>query len=329
MSADVPTRRTIARQADVVSGRAVRSRTWLTAAALANWSGGKGEALVPAYDPGQTIAAAATKIFVWKVLPNGRSVRRTWNLCFVGAATVKITIGAGATVERSTTAAGTWITLNEDLAAKSAALTDLTLTVENQASSATVMVASIACHEAPRAVLLQDAADYGVDTVSLQAREPIGSRSYASLGGIAASLALATQRRHYIAHARPANATDAWSTTSGSYVAILLDAVLVARKVYAGATTGDVRWYFYVSTTAGTTGTIRVTHPDASTTTAAIPDSASWSWVTVDSTAKFACEDLTTSDGLVAGTFPEFDVHFLRASGAGSVYVAAVCGHEI
>jgi hypothetical protein len=67
MTATVPGSRPVIRQADIVTGEAVRARTWLDAAELANWCGGNGEVLVPGYSPEQTVAAGATATFRYRI----------------------------------------------------------------------------------------------------------------------------------------------------------------------------------------------------------------------------------------------------------------------
>jgi hypothetical protein len=317
--------RGIVHEDDVVTGRAVRAQTWLTAAQLLNWVGGRGSVLVPAYCPqtNNTIKAGETRTLSYRVTPNGRAVRRVWLIETSGESDLLIKPGS-TTVTVSSTATPSTFTITEDLAAKSAATQTLTLIITSSASASEVTLMSVACYEAPRPSL--DAADYGVELLTEMVRAPIDSRASSSLGGIVDALALAPHRRHYVGHARAEE--EAWSTTNAAYQPVLADGVIVTRKLYPASVDGDVRWYFYVKADATTTGTIRVTASGGGgSVPVTIPASASWSWVSVDHT--HPCEDLSTADGLTGGTWPQYTVEFLRASGAGTVYLASVCAEEL
>ena len=337
MSASVPIRRGSAPQGDVVSGQAVRASTWLSAAELCNWMRGNGDVLIPAYDPNQTIAASASKTFAFHVTPNGRAVRRIWSVAIIGTGTVTVTAGTAAATTSSLTGSTidpTLITVNEDLSAKSSAAASLTLIVANSASSGTVTVVSISCHEAPRARLDLDATDLGVDTLTTMARAPIDRRANESIGGLIVaheSMRPATggklRRASYLAYARPANTTDCWVNATAVYAVVLMDGGILGRKLYPTDTKATITWWFYVSSTAGTTGTVRVTRSGGGgSVTATIPDSTSWSWISV--TQSYPCEDLTEDDGLQASTWPGFDIDLKTTTGAGSVYLASACAEE-
>ncbi|MFA7295724.1 MAG: hypothetical protein WC211_00895 [Dehalococcoidia bacterium] len=334
MSAAVPTRRSIAQIDDVVTGRAVRGRTHRTAAELLNWTSGNGETLIPAYDPDQTIAAGATKTFRYRVQPNGRAVRRVWSLALFGTGNVTITAGASAPVLREVSLTGLYVQHNEDLTAKSASDQEISLTIASGASSASsISVVQIACMESPRAVLDKDAADYGIELTSEAAREPIDARDYNSLGGIAAALALAPQRRHYLAYARPANTTDCWSDLTGAFVPLLTLGPLLGRKLHPADTTANTRWYFLCRGSLITAnGEIRITNSyAASTTTLAVTVGAgfgSFAWFSIDE-PDFPCEDLAEADGLrPAGTWNGYTLE-LRSTGVGTFYVASACCFEV
>lgn len=325
MSRSVPALRGIVHADDIVTGQAVRAQTWLTAAQLLNWCGGKGAVLVPAYCPSaNTIKATEVKTYSYRVTPSGRAVMRIWSVALAGAGDVTIKAGSLAPVTVSATASITTHEVREVLAAKSGTVQTLTLVITSAASSSDITIASISCYEAPRPSL--DAADAGIDTLTTMARAPIDERVNSSLGGIVDALAT-MHRRHYVAFARPEE--EAWSTTSGAYGPVLTAGCIVARKLYPTSTTGAVRWYAYVKTSAATTGTIRVTHSGGGTATIAIAANTSWTWQTVDATAQYPCEDLSTADGLAGGTWPTYTVEFKRASGAGTVYVASVCAEEV
>ncbi len=332
MSATVPPRRSIAIEADVVNGRAVRGRTHRTVGELLNWCGGNGEVLVPGYDPGQTIAASATKVFRFRCQPPGRAVRRTWSLALYGQGTVTITAGASAAVVRDVSETGLFVQHHEDLTAKSASDQELTLTIANAASSGTITVAQIACMEAPRATLDLTTDDYGVELVSLAAREPIDSRTYNSLGGIAAALALAPQRRQYLAYARPDAAADCWTDATGVAVLALDTLPILTRKLYPASTTGSVRLYALAAASDATTdGEVVFTNNAtavAKTVTFTNPGTT-FAWAYVDAT-DYPCELLTEDDGLrPADTFATCTVTYRRTGGAGTFWLASLDAFEI
>lgn len=326
MSATVGAARGIVHEDDVVTGRAVRAQTWLTAAQLLNWSGGRGDVLVPAYTPlDDTIKPTETKTYSYRVTPSGRAVRRVWVISLSGNGELRITPGSAAYTSISATEAPSTFVVIEDLTAKSGSTQTLTLVIGSGTGSHNVVISSIACYEAPRPSL--DTADYGIDLLTEMARAPIDERDNSSLGGIVEALANETHRRHYLAFARPEE--NYWSTTSTSYSTVLTGVVILTRKIYPSSTTGDVRWYAYVKTSAATTGTIEFVGPGGSVVTVTIPANAAWSWVTVDQTGLYPCEDLSTADGLTGGTWSTCDVLFKRASGAGTVYVASICAEEV
>ena len=342
MTASVPRRRSIVREGDVVSGRAVRSRTWLTAAELANWCLGQGDVLVPAYDPDQAIAAGASKTFQFRVTPNGRSVCRVWRIYILSetiAGTVTITAGAMAskTVPVPVSPAdAVAIEYVENLAAKSSASQTLTLTVANSASSPTVRVSGISCNEAPRAVL--DTADLGMELTSEWAREPIDSRTNNSLGGLfTAAEAMGgssgglLRRVSYLAYARPDNTTDCWSDAVGAFVPMLTAGHILTRKILAADTTRSVTFVFLCRASNATTdGEIRITNnTTAATVTLTVTDpGTTFAWY--GTSLSFACEDLSQASGLPGGTFASstFTIEFRQTGAAGTFFVASACAGE-
>ena len=320
MTATVPAARTIIAEDDVVTGTAVRARTWLDAGELANWCGGNGEVLVPAFAPNATIAAGTAKTWYFRVTPPGRAVRRTWHLWLSGNAALEFKDTASATQNYIIADSGTLLVYQEDLSAKSAALQTINFTLTNAASSATVTVLSVTCFEAPRITLDGDAADLGVELTTLSVREPIEARDYSSVGGIARALT-SPQRRQYINIARPRTTTDAWSTTSGTLVALLVEVPILARKLLPADTSGNVRFAVYVSA-SGNNVTITATTPGTG-----------WSWVTVDFPADILCEDLAEASGWPDGALLTADpktlsIQFRRTAGAGTFYVASIAAVE-
>ena len=335
MTATVPAARTIIAEADVVTGQAVRARTWLDAGELANWCGGNGEVLVPAFAPNFAIAAGSTATWYFRVTPPGRAVRRTWHLWLSGNAVLEFKDTSSATQNYIIADSGTLLVYQEDLSAKSASLQTINFTLTNAASSATVTVLGVTCFEAPRITLDGDAADLGVELTTLQVREPIEARDYSSIVGVALALA-SPQRRQYFNIARPRTTTDAWSTTSGTFASILLEVPILARKVYRTDTTGNVRFAAYVSASDGaTSGEIRVTN-NATTSTitiAATTPGTGWSWVTGDFAADILCEDLTQATGWPSGALltsvsKTLTIDIRRSAGAGTFYVATVAAVE-
>jgi hypothetical protein len=335
MTATVPAARTVIAEADVVTGQAVRARTWLDAGELANWCGGNGEVLVPAFAPNFAIAAGSAATWYFRVTPPGRAVRRTWHLWLSGNAVLEFKDTSSATQNYIIADSGTLLVYQEDLSAKSAALQTINFTLTNAASSATVTVLGVTCFEAPRITLDGDAADLGVELTTLQVREPIEARDYSSIVGVALALA-SPQRRQYFNIARPRTTADAWATTSGTFASILLEVPILARKVYRTDTTGNVRFAVYVSASDGTTsGEIRVTN-NATTSTitiAATTPGTGWSWVTGDFAADILCEDLTQATGWPSGALltsvsKTLTIDIRRSAGAGTFYVATVAAVE-
>lgn len=335
MTATVPAARPIIQQGDVVSGIAVRARTWLDAAELANWCGGNGETLVPAYSPEQTITAGTTRTFRFRVTPPGRAVRRVWVLYLEGNCAITLDGNVGPSADYITDSAGTWVRYVEDLTAKSSSLQEISLAITNAASSAGLEVKSIACYEDPRITLDKDATDLGVELTSVSVREPIQENAYTSLGGIAAALASA-QRRQYFNIARPDDNADAWSTTSGTF-SIMLDAVpILARKLLPADTTGNVRFAALCRASDATTdGEVRITNnATANTVTLTVTDpGTTWGWYTVDFPTDILCEDLSEATGWPSGALlttasKTLDIDFRVSGGAGTFYVATIAAIE-
>jgi hypothetical protein len=334
MTATVPGSRPVIRHADIVSGEAVRARTWLDAAELANWCGGNGEVLVPGYSPEQTIAAGATATFRFRATPPGRAVQRIWHLQLEGNAAITVDTTEGAPVDY-VIADGALVLYRESLTAKSSALQEIKLDITNAASSATITVKSIACFEAPRIALDKDAVDYGVETTTTAVREPIQENNYTSLGGIVGAFG-APQRRQYFNIARPATTAASWSTTSGTF-GIVLDAVpILARKIFPASTTGDVRFAALCRASDATTdGEIRITNnATANTVTLTVTNpGTSFDWYTVDFPTDILCEDLSEATGwpdgaLLTTVAKTLDIDFRVSGGAGTFYVASIAAVE-
>ena len=335
MTATVPAARKVVQQADVVTSVAVRARTWLDAGELANWCGGNGEMLVPAYSPEQTIAAGTTRTFRYRVTPPGRAVRRTWHLQFSGNCAITVDTTAGAAVDYIVSDGDALVVYNEDLSAKSASLQEITLVITNAASSASLAVMSIACFEAPRITLNTDATDLGVELTTLAVREPIEARSYSSLGGIAAALASA-QRRQYFNVARPDNVADCWATTSGTFVGMLTEIPILARKLLPASTTGNVRFAALCSASDATTdGEIDITNNASgnNVTLTVTNPGTTFAWYTIDFPTDILCEDLTEATGWPDGALmtiasKTLNIDFRRSGGAGTFYVATIAAIE-
>lgn len=334
MTATVPGSRPVIRQADIVTGEAVRARTWLDAAELANWCGGNGEVLVPGYSPEQTVAAGATATFRYRVTPPGRAVQRVWHLQLEGNAAITVDTTDGAPADY-VIADGALVLYRESLTAKSAALQEIKLDITNAASSATVTVKSIACFEAPRIALDKDAVDYGVETTTTAVREPIQENNYTSLGGIVGAFN-ADQRRQYFNIARPDTNADSWSTTSGTF-GIVLDAVpILTRKLYPTSTTGNVRFAALCKASDATTdGEVRITNnATANTVTLTVTNpGTTWGWYTVDFPTDILCEDLSEATGwpdgaLLTTASKTLDIDFRVSGGAGTFYVASIAAIE-
>jgi hypothetical protein len=334
MTATVPGSRPVIRQADIVTGEAVRARTWLDAAELANWCGGNGEVLVPGYSPEQTIAAGASATFRFRVTPPGRAVQRIWHVQLEGNAAITVDTTEGAPADY-VIADGALVLYRESLTAKSSALQEIKLDITNAASSATVTVKSIACFEAPRIVLDKNTVDYGVETTTTAVREPIQENDYTSLGGIVGAFG-ATQRRQYFNIARPDTTAASWSTTSGTF-GIVLDAVpILARKIFPASTTGNVRFAALCRASDATTdGEIRITNnATANTVTLTVTNpGTTFDWYTVDFPTDILCEDLSEATGwpdgaLLTSVAKTLNIDFRVSGGAGTFYVASIAAVE-
>jgi len=335
MTATVPAARPIIRQSDIEAGVAVRARTWLDAAQLANWCNGNGEVLVPAYSPEQTIASNKTFVFRYRVTPPGRAVRRVWVLYLEGNCALSIDGNVGPSADYIVDSGGTWVRYVEDLTAKSASLQEISLTITNALSSATLTVKSIACYEDLRIVLDKDATDLGVELTSVAVREPIQENPYTSLGGIAAALG-AAQRRQYFNVARPDDIAECWATTSATLVLMLDDVPILTRKLLSADTTGNVRFAALCSASDATTdGEIDITNnATGNNVTLTVTDpGTTWAWYTIDFPADILCEDLSEASGwpdgaLLTAAAKTLDITFRRSGGAGTFYVASIAAIE-
>lgn len=121
--------------------------------------------------------------------------------------------------------------------------------------------------------------------------------------------------------------SDAYSTTSGTYVTIVGATPVCVPSRTIGSTTETIRVYVYTRSDAATTGTVRFTAASGATATIAISAADAGTWR--NTTLAVRTEDPTTADGWRTGTPDTVTVELIRNTGAGTVRVDSIQGFDL
>lgn len=346
MAAQVPIVRTNPAYGEVQISAPPRGRLWRETAWLYHWLRGSGVHLVPTHYPMVLLTGGAARTLRYRMRPSGRAIARAWFVglrhantgsMWKGSATVTYPDGAalpyliasGSAVNRLSEHRRP-ILYVENLAAKSSAVADVSITVTHDSASEDVWIESVACVEVPRGVLTQDATDLGVDIETLRTGQPIHEYTdrTRAISALIRNLADTEMKRNLLNHAFPTV-----SVTSATLVDLFITPVpIVPRKVGRTDTTGSVTVGVYSRASDGTTvGEITATasvegSTDTITIDGAVGGGTTLSWREID--LEFRCEDLTTADGRPAAVNEALRVQIKRTAGAGSIQLESVCAYE-
>jgi len=172
---------------------------WLNAGAVVLIPGSSGNVSL------SELAAGASGTWHWRTWTRSQAVQRVWVLQLVARPAefgVSCDIVAGSAASYTVPvsdgyALASIVTYTEPLAAQSAALTDLTLTLT--AHGGHVKLLSVTCYEQTRATLAASANDHGIDPTSMFPGARIYAGNYptiiGSVTGAAKALAAADARR--------------------------------------------------------------------------------------------------------------------------------------
>lgn len=329
MAATVPWKRTNPRYQEIQVGTPIRGRLWRELGLLLHWARAHGMHVVPAHHPGIQVSSGGFEILNYRVHPQGLAIARIWSIVLrgedpggsgtFGRATITYPNGTSEVrvplIETGLALLGNESVYVEALAAKSAALTSLDLTIEHTGGSSAFWIESVSCVELPRAVLELDATDLGVDLESVFPGQPIYDTNYRSAGGIARGWASTQPRRSLV---------QQWfapvEITSTSWTNVFtLPHLIVPRKDGRSDTNRELTWDCWAGADAGTKGEYRiVTGIDANTDTLGVATGATAGWLGT-STVEARCEDLSEPDGLPGGSDESVTLQGRVTSGAGAI----------
>lgn len=338
MSAPVPISRLTANTGEVTSGAAVLSLTHRSVGALTNWAQGRGM-VNPASVPGNTINAGSNASYFLRVKPRYQAIQRVWVFTLrctsttdVATVAVKVPYNAGSTtytarVDISREVVTPFMVI-ENRSAQSA--TEEEISCNLAVSGKAVVVEQIAVWDMPRAALALDANDNGADLGTLAPGQRIVEGTGTSVGGVVDGTiaALTASRRVLMQWALPATTTEAIAINGTAYAAALPGTTIVlARKLYRGATTGTLTAEVYART-ADTTdiGDVRFTMSSGGTGTINIPTGshAAFAWHGAPLTFTADCEDLGTADGLQSSTFDTLTIDAKVTAAGDILYLAGI-----
>lgn len=298
----------------------VSSRTWQSAAYLANFLRGKGACLVPWCVPEITIANSQTHVFRFRVKNRSTAVARVWVLLLRATSA-----DPGFLIIKAPASGGTQVVSDapvvsldrrfpliymEQLSSQTSteAQIDISVSWGTGQGSASLIVEGVACYEQDRPLLAQDTTDYGVDVASCATGLPMYDASYASFGGLNNALAHCDARRVGIWHWTNGDATTAAITSATPQNLLQLGVPGLARKLARAATTGTVKWSVYGKMSASGTGVVTLSS------TSGVSDamnvtSTSYAWTTAQSVS-IDCDNFSASDGRQSSRWDDLAIAF-------------------
>lgn len=346
MSAPVPSKRTIVPWSEIVAGAAVSSRVLTPCNDLLAWCMGRGAQLIPHFRPREvTIVANDTHTYRFVCQQRFSSMRRVWVViarCATGGTDVSLgEITAGAMAPREFAAFSdinnhNAVVIEENGVAQSSDEQELTLTIA--ATIGDIIVESIACYEAPRAILTPGTNDLSLHRESLMSGVPLyddalEESSIAVLAQGVNGVWDSTRRVGMMQWACDATTTNALPLTSTTYADVFsLPQKMLGRRKYLDDTVCTLGVRVLVRTSAtGISGTFRFTTSNSgSTETIAIPTAAhtAFTWYPLTSTdPMFLAVDAEDQDGvsggLRGGTDDELTIE-CDLDSAGTIYLAGI-----
>lgn len=332
----------------IASGQPVRALLWGRAAHAINWLLAAGVQCIPQFaSPDAQVAAGATATYHVMLVQTQQAKYRMWLVSVradspPGTLSLTFTDASGGPHTYTVTAPAPTADTDdlkeigpifETITSRTAGIVAATFSIASAASSTkATVVEDISCFEMPRGRLNNDATDQGLAPSTILGSDSPGpitaGDGYSSLGAIiqAHYAAFKAQPRTLFVWARPAN--QGVPTTSATFEALFIEGPpCLGTKLYRTSTTIAMTVYAYVRTSASTTGELRVTMTNGSTTAIAIPTSTAGAWVS--GTVNIDCEDLTASDGRRASRDDIATIELRRVSGAGTVYLETVQGIEV
>lgn len=332
----------------VMSGRPVSSSTWGPASELVNYLMGHGAQVIPATHVPITIAAAASKDIRFKAVLPYACTTLLWTVSArsTGAASSSLAVttptsGSSVSYSVSTQRGNAPIRHIEQRTSKSGTAQEISIRLAPTTYGVSDIM--IGCVALPRATLVQDTTDRGIDAATEAPRQPIytsASGAGISLGQLAqqGDLALVRARRNGIfAMPLPDNTSDAISVTGATTLYGAAGPIggspVLARKLYSTSTTGLVTCEVLAWASVGATTYGAVTGAATSGGTLTVNLGTAGSRLTTtptwySGTVSMDCEDLTASDGRRSTRWDDLTWTANRTAGADTIYVATISGYE-
>lgn len=346
MTAPVPSKRLVIPYDEIRAGAAVSARVLGPASDLAAWCMGRGAQIIPHFRPRQvTIAENDSHTYRFVAQQRYASVRRVWSViarCATGGTDVSLgEITAGLMAPREFAAFSDVnshfaITIEENGIAQSTNEQELTLTIE--ATDGDIIVESIACWEAPRAILTPGSNDLSLHQESIRSGAPI----YDDLTEINSLAVLAqgvdgvwdSSRKvgmlHWASDTTTANALPITATSLADIFS--LPQKLLGRRKFLDDTVCTLGVRVLVRTSgSGITGDFEFTTSNSgSTETISIPTSShsAFNWFPdTGSDPMFLAVDAEDQDGVSGGLRGGVDDELTiqaTTGGSGTVYLAGI-----
>ena len=347
MAATVPSRRSIVPWEEVRAGAAVSTRVVGASADALLWCMGRGAQIIPHFRPRQTtIAENDSHTYRFVAQQRYPAVRRVWTVivrCATGGTDISdYTIQAGAMAGMTFAAfsdigAHNAVQYEENGVAQSSDEQELTLTIT--ADSGDIFVESIACWEAPRAILTPAGNELAVNRESVQSGTTIYDDSTTESNGLSViaqgvdGVWDSTRRVGMMQWACDATTTNALPVTATSAADIFsLPQKFLGRRKFLDDTVTTLGIRVLVRTNVtGTTGTFTFTTSNSgSTDTIAIPTTSHSAFNWFPSTASdplFLAVDAEDQDGVSGGLRGGVDDELTiqgHTGGSGTLYLAGI-----
>jgi hypothetical protein len=327
-----PNYRIIANQSEVQIGRTVRGGTWQDTAQLANWIASRGTMLVPAYSPNVAVDEGETHVFRYRVRPRYVATRFAVSMRVSSPTAIVMQITVGGVDHPYTAwprADASSVTFIVDRDAQSSSTEQIELRVIGADSqpSGTALVEAISIEELPRALVLCDDNECGVQPELFRPRNPITNRNiHDALIDRIDNLRDATRRPSYWQFAR--SDLDPWSV-AGTPVSLFTDPFsMLAPCFYRNDDRGVASWAALVKCSTGATeGTIDVSNIASGTSAdqIAIPaNTTDWTWLEGDTGFDVDAEDNTSPDGRRLARNDDATFLATRTAGAGTISIATL-----
>ncbi len=343
MSGVVPPKRGLVDSTSILSGKTVSARTWQSIGSLTNWTLGRGLNVMPAYSPQITLVATNTYSIAVSWEPHYQAKERVWGFHFRNAVAntpgtakvilptnVSADISGAEYVAPSADATQTYSPFDSHYVrepiAQASAVYENKFTIEPQ-NSGDLVWEMANCWELPRPTLEIDADNLGTDLARIRAGQPIRQTDLNAIHATYPNMLQAGWRHFFFwgvpYHDGTSNITSfavKQGNTSGWVDAFAAGIPTLPRKYYRNASTTNVKLKVYAWNSAGNSGNVRMTSPEAGESSAINITATSPAW---SSTVTLATdtEDLTASDGI--GSADYFDIQVSNSSG-NSTYITSI-----